>query len=52
MTITSSQPQSRVKAGIIVTGDKDLLALVQFRSVRILTARDFLAELGPDTSGG
>jgi uncharacterized protein len=41
-----------VKAGIIVTGDKDLLALGQFRSVRILTAQDFLAELGPDTSGG
>jgi putative PIN family toxin of toxin-antitoxin system len=36
-----------VNAGIIVTGDKDLLALSQFRSVRILTARDFLAELAP-----
>jgi putative PIN family toxin of toxin-antitoxin system len=36
-----------VNAGIIVTGDKDLLALGQFRTVRILTARDFLAELAP-----
>jgi len=36
-----------VNAGIIVTGDKDLLALDQFRTVRILTARDFLAELAP-----
>lgn len=36
-----------VNASIIVTGDKDLLALGQFRSVRILTARDFLAELAP-----
>jgi putative PIN family toxin of toxin-antitoxin system len=36
-----------VNATIIVTGDKDLLALGQFRTVRILTARDFLAELAP-----
>lgn len=34
-----------VNADIIVTGDKDLLALGQFRSVRILTARDFLTEV-------
>ena len=31
-------------AGCIVTGDKDLLALGQFRAVRIITARDFLSE--------
>jgi uncharacterized protein len=36
-----------VNAGLIVTGDNDLLALGQFRTVRILTARDFLAELAP-----
>jgi hypothetical protein len=34
-----------VNAGFIVTGDKDLLALGQCKTVRILTARDFLAEL-------
>jgi hypothetical protein len=34
-----------VKADVIVTGDKDLLALGQFQNVRILTARTFLAEL-------
>ena len=37
-----------VNAGIIVTGDKDLLALGQFRGVRILTARDFLSEVPAD----
>ena len=36
-----------VKAGIIVTGDKDLLALGQFQSVRILTARDFWRNSDP-----
>jgi putative PIN family toxin of toxin-antitoxin system len=35
-----------VNAEIIVTGDKDLLALSQYQSIRILTARDFLTELG------
>jgi putative PIN family toxin of toxin-antitoxin system len=35
-----------VKADAIVTGDKDLLTLGQFRAVRIVTARDFLTELG------
>lgn len=39
-----------VGAGVIVTGDKDLLVLGQFRAVRILTARDFLAELAPGTN--
>lgn len=34
-----------VKADCIVTGDKDLLALGQFRTVRIVTARSFLTEL-------
>ena len=38
-----------VKADCIVTGDKDLLALGQFGTVRILTARAFLTEL---TGGG
>ena len=37
-----------VKADAIVTGDKDLLALDQFRAVRIVTARAFLTELVPD----
>ena len=37
-----------VKADAIVTGDKDLLALGQFRAVRIITARAFLTELVPD----
>jgi uncharacterized protein len=37
-----------VKASIIVTGDKDLLALGQFRDVRILTAREFLTEIKPN----
>jgi len=35
-----------VSAEIIVTGDKDLLALSQYQSIRILTARGFLTELG------
>lgn len=37
-----------VNADAIVTGDKDLLALGQFRAVRIVTARAFLTELVPD----
>jgi hypothetical protein len=37
-----------VKAGAIVTGDKDLLTLGQYQAVRILTARVFLTELVPD----
>ncbi len=41
-----------VKADAIVTGDKDLLALDQFRGVRIVTPRSFLAEHIPDSSGG
>jgi putative PIN family toxin of toxin-antitoxin system len=40
-----------VKADAIVTGDKDLLALDQFRGLRIVTARAFLAEHAPDASG-
>ena len=35
-----------LNADVIVTGDKDLLALSQYRSIRILTARAFLTELG------
>jgi len=35
-----------VKAGIIVTGDKDLLALGQYETIRIINARAFLTELG------
>ncbi|WP_036258251.1 putative toxin-antitoxin system toxin component, PIN family [Methylocapsa aurea] len=38
------------KADTIVTGDKDLLALGQYRTVRILTARVFLTELVPDAT--
>ena len=34
-----------VKAGIIVTSDKDLLALGQYQTIRIITARTFLTEL-------
>ena len=34
-----------VHADCIVTGDKDLLALGEFRTVRIVTARAFLTEL-------
>jgi hypothetical protein len=34
-----------VGADIIVTGDKDLLTLSQFQTIRILTARVFLDEL-------
>ena len=37
-----------VGAGIIVTGDKDLLILVSFRDVRIIAARFFLTELTSD----
>ena len=37
-----------VKAGVIVTGEKDLLALGQFQTVRIVTARAFLTELEPE----
>src|SRR5439155_15949075 len=35
-----------VSAEVIVTGDKDLLALSRYQSIRILTARTFLMELG------
>ena len=35
-----------INADFIVTGDKDLLALSQYQSIRILTARAFLKELG------
>jgi hypothetical protein len=35
-----------VNADVIVTGDKDLLELSQYQSIRILTARAFLTELG------
>lgn len=35
-----------VKAGYIVTGDKDLLTLGRYRNVRILTARAFLEDIG------
>lgn len=34
-----------VNAGIIVTGDKDLLTLGEFQGVRMITAREFLSEL-------
>jgi uncharacterized protein len=37
-----------VGAGVIITGDKDLLSLGQFEAVRILTPRAFLAELAPN----
>jgi predicted nucleic acid-binding protein len=36
------------RADTIVTGDKDLLALGQYRAVRILAPRAFLTELVPD----
>lgn len=35
-------------ADSIVTGDKDLLALGRHGTVRVLTARAFLAEIAPD----
>ncbi|MBD0273142.1 MAG: putative toxin-antitoxin system toxin component, PIN family [Acetobacteraceae bacterium] len=35
-------------AGAIVTGDKDLLALGCYQTVRILAVRAFLAEIAPD----
>ena len=35
-----------VNADFIVTGDKDRLELSQYQSIRILTARAFLTELG------
>ena len=37
-----------VGAQVIVTGDRDLLALGQDLGVRIITARAFLTELAPD----
>jgi uncharacterized protein len=40
-----------VKADTIVTGDKDLLVLGQYRTIRILTARVFLTELAPGATG-
>jgi putative PIN family toxin of toxin-antitoxin system len=36
-----------VGADVIVTGDNDLLTLGQFRNIRILAARAFLAEILP-----
>jgi len=38
-----------VGADVIVTGDKDLLALGQVGNIRILTARALLSELLPDS---
>ena len=35
-----------VYPGVIVTGDKDLLALGQYQAIRMMTARAFLTELG------
>ena len=35
-----------VNAEVIVTGDKDLLALSRYQSIRVLIARTFLTELG------
>ncbi len=35
-----------VNASVIVTGDKDLLALGRYETIRIVTARAFLTELG------
>ena len=46
MTTTSSATAVAVGADVIVTGDKDLLALTWYHSIRILTARAFLTELG------
>jgi predicted nucleic acid-binding protein len=46
MTTTVIATAVAVNAEIIVTGDKDLLALRQYQSIRILTARSFLTELG------
>ncbi len=37
-----------VNTGVIVTGDKDLLTLGQYRGVRIVAPRAFLTELVPD----
>jgi uncharacterized protein len=34
-----------IEAGIIVTGDKDLLALGEFQAIRIVTARAFLSRM-------
>ena len=38
-------PGIAARAEFIVTGDKDLLTLGRFQSVRIVTPRAFLAEL-------
>jgi putative PIN family toxin of toxin-antitoxin system len=35
-----------VRAAAIVTGDKDLLTLGQFRSIQVMTPRDFLSQTG------
>lgn len=40
-----------VGAEVIVTGDRDLLTLRQFRSIRMLTARAFLDEISPAVPG-
>jgi putative PIN family toxin of toxin-antitoxin system len=39
-----------VKADVIITGDKDLLALGQFQTIRVMTARDFLTEILPSSA--
>ena len=38
--------QKEFKTGNIVTGDADLLVLKQIDSLKIVTAREFLARLG------
>ena len=41
-----------VSVGFIVTGDKDLLALGHYETIRIVTARAFLTELARDANAG
>ena len=41
-----------VSAGLVVTGDKDLLALGHYDTIRIVTARAFLTELARDANAG
>ena len=40
-----------VGADVIVTGDRDLLALRRFRRIRILTAREFFNEVSSEAIG-
>lgn len=54
LKIVKDEPDNRIleaalagKAHFIITGDKELLTLKKFRSIKIVTPRQFLTEISP-----